>query len=528
MQQNRKYGSHWNLSSVAKRSYSFPNGNLLETEDFVVLAYNKPIVPRNLIIHQSSNIQGAIVQVWGGRRHKAHLDKLVCMPNGNYWNLLWAGNQVSNMIYVKRVIPLNKTNYAVNVIKIQLLTRIIPYYPRIGHIELTSKKSVPAPKIYTIPTLPDLSCRTSHVNYKMIPATSNHSLNIGFLPTEVLLKIFYYLDIKSLRRCCLVNEHWNHVANDPVLYKYLDLSPHWAFVNSDYLMFVADNFNRIQKLDLSNCNGELIGYTTHTNGMDLAIQKILYSCQHSLTHLCLENNLSVTNNVIEAITQCSNLIELRLKNTFAWVHFGIAQFKKLQTLDMSATHIRIKDLCNILEKTPELLHLIIDSNPQISKGFSDILNTVTQYNRKLTCWSSFKTFKGYQDLQLYMKFCELPYLEELDLGYCPPIQIQEDIFQEIGVSCPKIRRLILTNWERLSPESIAYIIMHFPHLKELDLRGCRKITAKMCFLILFSLCELRHLDINHCEKISQEEFFYIKFHFPRADIKGFMEDSRRA
>ncbi|KAL1501445.1 hypothetical protein ABEB36_006762 [Hypothenemus hampei] len=520
----KKYGTHWCVNSAAKRSYSDASEDIIETDEFVVLEYSKAMIPRHLIIHPSSNLQGAIIQVWGGRRNTTDLDKLVCMPNGNYWNLLWSGNEIENFMYMKRVIPLNKTNYAVNVIKIQLLTSILPYYPRIGNIQLTNKKSVPCSKRYTRLMLQYLAFLPKVVKNHSDLEIPSQTTNIAALPTEILLKIFQYLDTKSLRSCSMVNEHWQQVANDPSLYKYLDLSDYWNIVDLESLTFVANNFNRIIKLDLSNCNGELIGFTKRTNGMDLAIQKILNNCKHSLTHLCLDNNLSVTNNVIKAITQCSNLKELRLSNTFSWNHFEDVQFEKLQTLDVSATHIRTNDLCNILKKTPELLNLLIDSNPQMSKGFANIVCTVTRYNLNLICWSSSKTFLGNQNFQFYRRFCLLHKLEELNLGYCPPTHIPSDLFREIGLGCPRLRRLILAKWENLSVESIAYAVIHCQSLDELDLRCCHKLTPNMCRAIIFGLKKLHLLDVTHCEQITLEEYFDIRLHSGRAYVKGHMED----
>ncbi|KAL1501578.1 hypothetical protein ABEB36_006876 [Hypothenemus hampei] len=518
----RKYGNHWKDSLAAKKSYSLRDKDELNADDFIIFEHFVSVQPHQLVLHKRGNCQGAVVRVWGGVKHPIDNNILTNLPSGRPWMLLWSGEAICYSDFRARIIPLKKAPVPINIIKIELRHDFVSYYPKINKVCLHSDRIT---QNVIDDLLSEMSLKTNDCYYKSVEPIAY----IERMPTETMLTIFQHLDLKSLRSCSSVNRRWNWIANDPRFYINVDLSLYWNTVNADCINSFSNKFTNIEKLDLSNCNLHHISYDHNVSDMDTAIQNLLNACRHSLTHISMENNISVTPKVLRSIALCPNLLELRLNNTFNWIRFGsktFVEFKHLQTLDLSTTHIKAHDLIRILQRTPELLHLLIENNPQMCNDFGMIVSTLSNYNRKLKCWSSWKSFSNGSQFEYIGYFIHLPHLEELDLGYCAPQRMHFDIFESLGIHCKKLRRLILTDWKCLETDSVLSIAFHFKELKTLDLRGCKGcLSMEICVHILVELPQLRLLDISSCDCLTLGEFFELQRMFPHVEIKGFIDYS---
>lgn len=116
-----------------------------------------------------------------------------------------------------------------------------------------------------------------------------------------MLKIFKYLDLKSLGRCSQVNHHFHNIAHDALLYTSLNLKPYWHCVDATVLNNFIPRCQYLQRLDLSWCGN----YDTINSTDFIAFLKISGS---TLTHLRLNCCRFINDVVIYEISQiCKNL-----------------------------------------------------------------------------------------------------------------------------------------------------------------------------------------------------------------------------
>ena len=116
----------------------------------------------------------------------------------------------------------------------------------------------------------------------------------------MLLKIFGYLDLKTLIRCSQLNKRFNALAQDKKFYRSLNLKPYWNYVDDRTLHFLEKRCHRLKRMDLSWCGGPRLYPQTFIN--------FLEKCGEELTHLRLNTCGIATKKVIKAITEnCPHL-----------------------------------------------------------------------------------------------------------------------------------------------------------------------------------------------------------------------------
>ncbi|KAL1501579.1 hypothetical protein ABEB36_006877 [Hypothenemus hampei] len=487
----RKFGTFCNYSLTVKQPYRIQDMDPLMAEDFFIIEYDKPLLANSIVIHKNGNCQGAVVRVWGAFKYELISNVLCLLPSGKHWTLLWSGPALEDFEHRARTIPLNNPGFLINVLKVELSSKFISYYPKLSPIQLDT----------TI--LPEHSTEFPNdedkkVEYQYLDVETYAES----MPEEVMIEIFKNLDMASLRKCTRVNKRWNVIASNPILYRNLDLSRFWHLINPNSLMLISKNYHHIKKLDLSNLSYCNITYSSQHNSMDSALQRLIYTCRNSLTHLCLNNNFFVTNDVVTTIAECPNLLELRLQNTLNWTTLSIdkeIKYHSLETLDLSTTRICANDLVNVLKKNSNLLNLLIESNLNLRGTLDLILDTVTKYNTQLKCWCSWKTFIQERTPETFYKFGHLTNLEELELGRSPPCEIKSSIFSTLAEHCPKLRRLVLCGWIKLGADSIQ--AMHgFKELILLDLKFCFILKLDWLKKLIIALPKLQFLDITNCVK----------------------------
>ena len=117
-----------------------------------------------------------------------------------------------------------------------------------------------------------------------------------------MLEILKKLDLKSLSRCSQVNQRFNNIAHDALLYTRLNLKPYWNYIDAAVLNGFASKCQYLERLDLSWCGN----YSVITP-QDF-IKFLQTSGSSSLTHLRLNCCHFVNDAVIEEISRiCKNL-----------------------------------------------------------------------------------------------------------------------------------------------------------------------------------------------------------------------------
>lgn len=121
------------------------------------------------------------------------------------------------------------------------------------------------------------------------------------LPTEILYKIFSYLDLVSLFRIAQVCRKLYDVATDPFLYNEVSLKPYWYCASTDVMETLTRRATHIKKLDLSWC-----GLFNSIRPVDF--KELVVNCGDNITHLRLNSCSFLSNFCIDLIgSKCSNL-----------------------------------------------------------------------------------------------------------------------------------------------------------------------------------------------------------------------------
>lgn len=508
----RSYGTWWKNSKSAQEDYRPQDFDLLAAEDFVTLEFGSAVVPRDLCIYEVYN-PGSVVRIWGGLL--SHMK----------WHLLWEGFPEKCAKRSRKFCPpLRKVNCLVNLIRIEFNQSHLEYHTSIdavllggfqpqkglqykmiekGLAQIKIFKSVGALTVSDIE--PKSDCDQSTIDY------------FSILPNEIILHIFQYLDLKSLSICAQVNRRLNELCQDQTLYQNISLKIFWNLVNVSTLNYLLNKVSYIKKLDLSWCNETQI-FFHHRLHFDYhkKLASVIEGASKTLTHLSLNDNYFVDGDVIQAISYCKELVDLRLHHTFNWIRAPLYGLNKLVTLDLSLTHINDGDLLHLLKCTPQLEHLILDLCENLLI-MDTIVEHMIKYNTAIKTFSSWKTISFTSDGIKKFRYCEN--LEELDLGWCLVNIDPGDCLSEIAMGCKKLRRLILSEWRGVSDQSLMPIILSCKELHQLDLLGLKNITSEVCEKALFLLPKLRLLDISFCDSVPQREVDIWRQQYPHITIQ---------
>ncbi|KAL1492484.1 hypothetical protein ABEB36_010734 [Hypothenemus hampei] len=339
-------------------------------------------------------------------------------------------------------------------------------------------------------------------------ANSNEQNFTEALPTEVMFKIFDYLDLRSLSRCAQVNKRWNLIASDLHFYQEVDLKMYWNKFNIDTLGKLKEKLQIVRKLDMTWCNDYpgSFDYQVTLEYQDILIN-ILEGTKDTLTHLCLNHTHFSSKVTMEQIFKCPNLEELRLRNNWFWSiknwSESCKELMSLTTLDVSLSSVEESSLIEILKKTPNLEHLLMDDCTWL-KSVEPILTTVVNYNPKLKSWSSSVTFYLKDNSQAYEEFGKLTNLEYLDLTCCQPRPYGNRWLECIAINCKKLKRLELGSWKQLTDEDLVPVLTHCKELSHLYLPRTPNISSWTLSMACTNLPNLHHICVFSCEKISKE------------------------
>ncbi|KAL7300445.1 hypothetical protein TKK_0006797 [Trichogramma kaykai] len=339
----------------------------------------------------------------------------------------------------------------------------------------------------------------------------NISSSFAALPDETILKIFKYLDIRSLCRVSQVNRHFNNISRDCLLYRSLNLKPYWHCIDASVLNNLISKCQYLQRLDLSWCGN----YDMISSDNFIAF---LQSSGNSLTHLRLNCCKFVNDAVIEKISSiCQNLKELKLRNCTSISNNGftlLENLENLEILDLYRTMIETDKLCAILRKNTRLKHLNL-------AGMHDCLNmdeVATEIAasclnlESIDCWKAQTlTVNGLRALT------NCSNLREVDFGWCTGIGPLGDSLRVFLGSCKKLEKVFLTSFRGLTDRDLEPLLF-CRNLQQLDLVGARFLSPEFCIKLLCYL-QLQMIDLSFCDGISDSKINEWRKLYPHVSIK---------
>ncbi|XP_024893499.1 F-box/LRR-repeat protein 4-like isoform X1 [Temnothorax curvispinosus] len=175
--------------------------------------------------------------------------------------------------------------------------------------------------------------------------------NLLALPNEILLKILNYLDLTTL--CCMsyVDERFNKLIRDPLLYVRLNIRcVKFHTYMRDIFCYFTSRCEYLRQLDLTESNFDVNDFVN-----------FLDNCGRNLTHLRLYACKSVNSHALLKTSEiCKKLKELDLSYCELIDDEGFSYLEKLESLErlyLCGTRIKAQQLCKILQKNQRMREL---------------------------------------------------------------------------------------------------------------------------------------------------------------------------
>ncbi|XP_011884018.1 PREDICTED: F-box/LRR-repeat protein 4-like [Vollenhovia emeryi] len=311
------------------------------------------------------------------------------------------------------------------------------------------------------------------------------------LPDEIVRKILKYLDLQSLCRMSRVNKFFSNLAEDPLLYKSLNLKPYWHIIDAKALHYLAFKCKYLQKLDLSWCDSFSVP--------DLA--KFLDTRGSLLTHLRLNCCSCIDDVAMLAISRtCKNLKELSLRNCELIRDMGFSYLENLEfleRLDLYRTHIKTQTLCKILRRNRRMRHLHIgdmDRSVNVDEIAMELRNSCPDLE-SIDLWKALTlTSQGIDAL------ADCKNLREVDFGWCGSMTGHGDSFRRLLSSCEHLEKVFLVSFRQLTERDLRALTL-CQNLKQLDLLGSLSLTTDICYAFFINCPKLEMIDLSFCNNI---------------------------
>ncbi|KAL1514004.1 hypothetical protein ABEB36_003334 [Hypothenemus hampei] len=484
----------WTAGRVyEKKPYRYQDIDLLNPESVFLIELEAPFNVNDFMLHPIWKETDLVVRVWA----TSYEEVVPCN-----WHLLYTiADSKHSMGHF------NECPEIVNMIRIEFK---IEFENNFRKFVLVVNKKL---RFLVEPLIKKTENKIQELTTSVVSPESQPGINFTEgLATEVLFKIFDYLDIKSLSRCAQVNQRWNLITKDRRFYREVDLTVYWNKLNTNTLKQLKPKLKSMKRLDVE-VDGQfycpLFIYPVASEGFHSILRDIVEDSKDTLIQLCLnipyELDSMPEREFLETTLSCAKLKELRLPRSLHGYPLNLENclVTKLSIMDFSMSGIKEAELIIMLQYNPDLEHLVIDHCIYLVY-IDPILKAVIIHNKKLKSWSSWKTFQNVYDLKVYEEFGKLVHLEDLDLGHCEPELYDTDFLLVIGSKCKKLRRLSLVNWGQLTDEILLPMFLETKEITHLNLSNMYQITPVIMLMVITYLPKLQILNVKNCEEIYME------------------------
>ena len=491
--------------------------NIPKVDDYIVCKFEDYVYPHEIHIFETYN-PGAIIRIWGYTIHEK-------------WLIMWDKVQDDTVYpvpqYTARIFSpkLKKITEATRIVRIEFDHSHLEYFTQIDAIMLIGKKYTQVPvsrqnaviiekgpiqrriemEKFCVDTpnknrekimeeflksglgefirdagLSDDASEMSSSSSSSTLSTKSieqASFALDHLPYEVLFKIMSFLDLKSLFQCSKVcRKFYEIAANDPVLYREVNLKSYWNLANSNLMKTMAKRCANIKKLDLSWCG--LFNKITPVDFKDLIKQ-----CGANLTHLRLNCCKFLNTSCIDRIgMRCTFLKELTIQNYHCLNDddmTGLYGLTHLERLDLSRTDINTWTLTVILENNRKMKHLNLGFCG-MNVNMDDVAVAIGKYNTGIVSLDMWKSHSLTSRGLLALSSCSD--LEEVDFGWCLREEPSPgESLRQLVKNCPKLKKLFLAAIRGLTDRDLEVIASYCVDIEQLDLMGIMGISTEMCY-----------------------------------------------
>lgn len=373
----------------------------------------------------------------------------------------------------------------------------------------------------------------------------NQQGNRGFLPDNVLVRIFEYLELHHLLRLRAICVHWSKVLTEsPTLCRYLDLSVYNRKVTDDALSTIICPFvkDRPFYIDINNC--------FHIT--DEGFSTLVKTCGHNVRAWKMKSVWDVTATaILEMATKATGLQEVDLSNCrkvsdtllarlVGWVvpsatlvqHNHIAAKSNLKPTAQTATgavygcpQLKKLTLSYCKHVTDRSMHHIAShAAPRIEQVDLTRCTTITdqgfqywgnaQFTRlrklcladctyltdhAIVCLTN--AAKNLQELDLV---CDLQSSScnctDIIQSFC--CALSDTATEVLALQCPQLLKLNMSFCgSAVSDPSLRSLSLHLLLLQELSVRGCVRVTGIGVEAVADGCQNLSYLNVSQCKNL---------------------------
>lgn len=130
----------------------------------------------------------------------------------------------------------------------------------------------------------------------------------------------------------------------------------------------------------------------------------------------------------------------------------------------------------------------------------DIVETLSVTNQQLITWSS-KSIPSLTEFGA-RHFSSCSDLMNLNLKGCV-VSDPGNCLREIALGCPKLEKLVISDWTNLNDDKLLPVILSLPNLTHLNISGT-EVTTNICEIAFTSLPRLVELNIVCCDILNRQ------------------------
>lgn len=347
--------------------------------------------------------------------------------------------------------------------------------------------------------------------------------NVGPFPDFIQIKVFQYLDLRTLMAIQRVCRHWHQILHtSQQLLRELDLRPYNTTINDTTIVPIT-NFAGLRPkiVDISHCfhlTDE--GFSYLVNGIGLA--KIHVFRMKSVWEVSSMAIMDLTVPSIGAeleeidLSNCRKVSDSTLTRLIGWVvpsgsYSGFPGDPNREPVVVGCAKLRKISLSYCKHITDRsLYHMAMFAADRIESLDLTRCTTITDHGFSFWNFRSFSALRHLcladctflTDKTIMAISAAAKGLESLVLSFCCALT---DLSVEVlALGCPRLRVLEMQYCgSAVSDMSLAAVAHHLHVLERLSVRGCVRVTAPGVRALLNVSHNISYIDITQCRNIAE-------------------------
>lgn len=322
----------------------------------------------------------------------------------------------------------------------------------------------------------------------------------SFFQYELQLKIFSYLDLKTLFDLSSVSKIVYNLVTDPIIYREVNLKIYWSILNDEFLLKISKRATKIRKLDISWCGW-------HNSITPSVFMFFIRKCCQKVTHLRINSCAFFTLDCFHVVANvCSELREFSLhgygKIFSQEKNILFSAVKHLQKIDFYRTQIHDNVLERIFVGSGNALRHL-----GLSGGFNYDLDRISRqiakYNREIVSLDFFQSRYLSHIGLLALSHCHK--LQEIDFSWsvsymnhdkCLTKAYFREVWDAFFSNNRQLRKVFLAGTPKFDEYNVESMMRYCPNMEQIDLKHIRGFSSELFPKLRAYFVNLQYFSIS--------------------------------